>query len=106
MKRIVVATLTMLVAILLLSVLLYGGDGKSVKKETPKRPQEQIQKPCQDKQSQDMCKGKDIKKCDQEKCLTACKEKHDKGECKDHDPAMCSAECLKKCTGHDNPPKK
>ena len=106
MKRLVVTIITMLIAILMLSVLLYAGDEKSVKKEVPKNPQVQTQKPCQDKHSQDMCKGQDLKKCDQEKCLTACKEKHDKGECEDHDPTKCSAECLEKCTGHDKPPKK
>jgi len=127
MKRVVVAVLTMVIVILLLSVLLYAGDDKSVKKETPKNPQVQTQKPCQDKHAQGVCAGHGSIKCTLEKGSTACKDKHAKGECKDnctlekgsaackdkhakgeckdHDPDKCSAECKEKCAGQDKPPK-
>jgi len=110
MKRVVVAVLTMVIAILLLSVLLYAGDDKSVKKETPKNPQVQTQKPCQDKHAQGVCAGHGSIKCTHEKGSAACVDKHAKGECKDHDPGKCqpdncSAECKEKCAGQDKPPK-
>ena len=112
MKRIVVAVL----AILLLSVLLYAGDDKAVKKEA--------QKPCQG-----ICAGHDSVKCVLEKGTAACLEKHKNNGCKGHEAGKCSTECLEKCSaeckekcsaeskekcskeclekcaGHDKPPK-
>ncbi len=110
MKRVIVAVVTMVIAILLLSVLLYAGDEKSVKKETPKNPQVQTQKSCQDKHAQGVCTGHDSTKCTNEKGSATCLEKHAKNDCKGHDAGKCqhdkcSVECKEKCVGHDKPPK-